>query len=448
MDAQESPVEDLPTFFLDTIPGEVLDYVLRFFSRIPAAKNWERHIPLGDLVALFRVNGHLGTLMKSRFTALCVSNTGDCISEKNEYHWEIPTQGMLSTDDINVARAYILAGGGQALRTLAIGLRMRREEKDDTDIVHDFADNCPNVTSLSIHDMGTAWVSRFGKQLKKLEFATFSASGISQYCTSLRELNLNLYSHSSNTGDDDLWEKVGDKLEKLTLKCVDRVLVDHLEKIQQLKSAYLYGMGENEVRDVANACRNASFHLRPVRDTPILPSLLILEHQLESIHVQYDSEVRDFDEFKKAWDGCVNLRQLHVKGCNVEDMKAVMSTPKIQLQELNLQMWHLKKRAVKEVLDICSNACDNIEEITYNGPHLPVDAFDKFLQKSDTSFRSIYLALNSEHEKTLDIIVPFVIANVSIELSLIGWVPENVLGKLIDYGVIARGAYGIPRYIE
>jgi len=422
MDAQESPVEDLPTFFLDTIPGEVLDYVLRFFSRIPAAKNWERHIPLGDLVALFRVNGHLGTLMKSRFTALCVSNTGDCISEKNEYHWEIPTQGMLSTDDINVARAYILAGGGQALRTLAIGLRMR-----------------------------TAWVSRFGKQLKKLEFATFSASGISQYCTSLRELNLNLYSHSSNTGDDDLWEKVGDKLEKLTLKCVDRVLVDHLEKIQKhcknLRHVDVFGTVHSAAQISKLLC-NASFHLRPVRDTPILPSLLILEHQLESIHVQYDSEVRDFDEFKKAWDGCVNLRQLHVKGCNVEDMKAVMSTPKIQLQELNLQMWHLKKRAVKEVLDICSNACDNIEEITYNGPHLPVDAFDKFLQKSDTSFRSIYLALNSEHEKTLDIIVPFVIANVSIELSLIGWVPENVLGKLIDYGVIARGAYGIPRYIE
>jgi len=44
---------------------------------------------------------------------------------------------------------------------------------------------------------------------------------------------LELISHSSNAGDDGLWEKVNEKLEKLTPKCVDIVPVDNLDKIQK-----------------------------------------------------------------------------------------------------------------------------------------------------------------------------------------------------------------------
>jgi len=113
MNAQESTEEIVPTFFLDAVPNELLDTVLRFFSRVPSVKKWESHILLADLI---------GTMMKSRFTALCVAQSGEAIIEKEDYHWELPTEGILTTTDINAARTYVSEGGGQALRTLIIAV--------------------------------------------------------------------------------------------------------------------------------------------------------------------------------------------------------------------------------------------------------------------------------------------------------------------------------------
>jgi len=482
MDAEEIIEPGLPTFFLDTLPKEVLDNVLRFFSRIPKAKNWERHILLQDLVALFRVIGQLGTLMKSRFTALCVSRTGACIPETHSYHWDPPTKGMLSTTDINVARAYILAGGGQALRTLAVGLHMYIEE-DGVCIVHDFAANCPNIVSLSVHERGQDWVSRFGKQLKKLQISTNSTQTISRCFSSLYELNLRL--RTTEEGDAAFWEHVGDKLEKLSLRCDSNLSVDHIAIIQKncrnirhldifgpvewseeiskllcsygekLESAYIYNLGEKELLNVVNSCKNCRFHLRPSHGRTLLPSLRILGHQLDGVHADYrnlDLKGRDYDEFRKAWDGCFNLRQLLVEDFTVEDMKAIMSTPKTHVEALNLRMWHLEKEAVKEMLDICSRGVTNVKKVAYSGREPAHDAFDMFIEKNKSSFRAISLntvADTYEYEKLLEVIQPFVGASVSIELCLLGMygdVRENVLRKVADCGVLVRESYGIPRY--
>lgn len=88
-------------------------------------------------------------------------------------------------------------------------------EKDGVDIVDDFAYNCPNVTSLSVYDdglawpsredeVGSAWVSRFGNKLTKIELNTETMHGIAKYCSSLGELNL--YVHDHENGDDGFWE--------------------------------------------------------------------------------------------------------------------------------------------------------------------------------------------------------------------------------------------------
>jgi len=44
-----------PAFFLDSCPKEILDNVLRFFSRLPEANDWFPHIPLESIVELYVV---------------------------------------------------------------------------------------------------------------------------------------------------------------------------------------------------------------------------------------------------------------------------------------------------------------------------------------------------------------------------------------------------------
>lgn len=46
-------------FFLDSFPKEVLNNVLRFFSRMRNANKWETHIDVQDLMELFAVRGEL-----------------------------------------------------------------------------------------------------------------------------------------------------------------------------------------------------------------------------------------------------------------------------------------------------------------------------------------------------------------------------------------------------
>ena len=70
---------------------------------------------------------------------------------------------MLWTEDLDVARSFVLAGGGQYLRTLIVGLSFDRE-KSGTQIADDFLCSCPHIKSLSVHASRGVFVSKFGYQ--------------------------------------------------------------------------------------------------------------------------------------------------------------------------------------------------------------------------------------------------------------------------------------------
>lgn len=91
-------------FCLDSFPKEVLDNVMHVFSRLPKAKNCDRHIPLVGLVPLFRVNGQVETMMKTRFTALCVSISGDCVTDTNIGHWKRLAEGFFRQQTKSTSR--------------------------------------------------------------------------------------------------------------------------------------------------------------------------------------------------------------------------------------------------------------------------------------------------------------------------------------------------------
>lgn len=69
-------------------------------------KEWERGIPLVDLIPLFHVNGQIGMAMKIRFTVISVCTSEYLRGKHNSFPRVRPSEGMLSSNDIKVAHDY------------------------------------------------------------------------------------------------------------------------------------------------------------------------------------------------------------------------------------------------------------------------------------------------------------------------------------------------------
>jgi len=108
--------------YFKTIPEEIFDNVLKFFSVSPGSLNWEKYIPLGDIAELYGVGGGLGTFVCSRFNGLCVSKTANCNGERRKYNWKRLDRNTLRTNDIKVARDFVMGAGGQYMRKIIIGI--------------------------------------------------------------------------------------------------------------------------------------------------------------------------------------------------------------------------------------------------------------------------------------------------------------------------------------
>jgi len=76
------------SFFFDGIPKEVIEIVLRYFSRIPNAKKWEIYIDVRILVDALGFSGGFGTYLKSRFHTLVLSRTRNCFSKRRVLGWK------------------------------------------------------------------------------------------------------------------------------------------------------------------------------------------------------------------------------------------------------------------------------------------------------------------------------------------------------------------------
>lgn len=69
---------------------------------------------------------------------LCISSSFDCADKKKAYKWNKREYPMLYANDLNVARRFVKAGGGQHLHPLIVGDGMYDENRDGSEIVDDF----------------------------------------------------------------------------------------------------------------------------------------------------------------------------------------------------------------------------------------------------------------------------------------------------------------------
>lgn len=88
---------------------------------------------------------------------LCVFRTKDC-TEENVFHgWKPGPEPYLWTDSINIARRFILAGGGACLQTLVIGNSWYKDNWEDPGLVDNVLKHCPNGSSLGISGETLMW---------------------------------------------------------------------------------------------------------------------------------------------------------------------------------------------------------------------------------------------------------------------------------------------------
>lgn len=506
LDAGTTDDNKIHTCFLDSFPKELMNNILRFFSRIPKAKDWESLTPLSSIIELYGVTGQLGKFMKPRFNSLCVSKSFDCQYETTLYRWEKRKCGMLWTNDFDVARRFVLAGGGNFLHTIIVGSGIYHEDMG-TDIVDEFLENCPNVKSLSIEDKKGVWVSRFGGQLEQLEIVTETPSAISKTSRNLRVLNMFLFG-GTTTHQTDLWEYIGKRLEYLTLCCIfnnqeeieiekimtycrnlRQIRINHLWKRNkeisnlltsygdQLEYCHAESMNEGELTSITSACKNVRFSATLLASNG-MDTLNILGSRLEVLNVTYRSFWLDylfcgesiyFGEWfvSNPWNKCVNIRTLKIDNCSIQHARTIMATPKVHLKILNISIAdRMQENEVKTMLDIFSKGTGGVEKLVYYGESFFGGAMDKFIARNQTTLREFHLSIGMVSAQKLDTLLPRFLKCPSLDVVTISGdfalanTPtmhrinilqqrrscQNILETLENRGVRCHGLVGNPSY--
>lgn len=465
-----------PSFLRDAIPREVLDNVLKFFSRLPRAKNWETHISLDSIVGLYGVIG-MGCFLKTRFRTLCVSDAIDCSRENKHFKWKRRRDGMLWTNKLDSARRFVSEGGGESLHTIIVGYGMYNDGQDSR-IAADIRHHCPNITSLSVHDPHQIWLPAFGEQLKSLEIleiATETPADVSRFCHNLRELTL--HANCDAIGYPEFWRKVGPTLEYLSLSFYN-MEVEEIGKIQaycrNIRHICIYGLGrynteisdvyasygdqlmycnvqnmcENDLRRITAACKNARFSVNINEDGALYPALAVLGHQLDHARVDFRGyDYGDYGDITNAWNGCSNVREVLFICCEVEDVSAFMAAPKTFLRILHTRC---PTRRVKTVVDIFSTGAHGLEELSFTGLTSSRGALDELVEKNKCTLSYVSMGIPNMLPEHMDLFAE--LPNlVELHCGLVihrRFFSEVLLKTLVNRGVQCLGSGWKPYYVE
>jgi len=415
---------DNAVLFFDRMPEEILNNVLRFFSRVPHSKKWEIYLGLPDILALFAVDGTLKSYMGTRFNTLCVSKTHGCFKENYYVEWKLRVGTHLWTNSTTHALAFVTAGGGKSLHTLIIGEGMYLKERLGNNLAHEFLRHCPNVVNLSIMEHGElSFVDKFGPNLKTLELMTNIPVQWSVGPSVLRELTLHTLSKQFST--TDFWRTIGGGLQKLIMLGnfpTDEDTIEEIGKIEQycrnldsiairgrngnvrgaisdllisygeqLLQATIDQMNEAQLRDIINACPCAHFHLVDNGSgAPLIHSLDLVGVRTEVITTRGFITEEDCTEWASAWGKCTNLKELYLRWCVVGNLPLIFSTPKFFLTTFELTLHcDTEPEEVKKALNVCATGTKCVERFIYSGPALSRDNTHKFLLANSASLSSI-----------------------------------------------------------
>lgn len=176
----------------------------------------------------------------------------------------------------------------------------------------------------------------------------------------------------------------------------------------QLEYCVVEDMNEGEITTIASACKNVRFSVRMYSHTDnISRTLKFLRSQLEKIEIEVevdDDESYDYNDFRKAWNECVNIRYLEFHNCNIEHAKAIMAIPKKNFTELHISPPHGMEEEVKKLLDIFAEGTVAVEDFEFYG-RLSVEAMEKFVARNGSSLQGFSFTQHNRDMK-MDTFLP------------------------------------------
>jgi len=326
---------------------------------------------------------------------------------------------------------------------------MYKRGRDGENLVDDFVNHCPNVTSLSIaEEEDTIWTNKFGNQLETLEVCAGAPVNFPVRVPDLRELNMN-----TSVGNSDVLSRIGKmKLHCPNLKSVSlrgrssedspaitRLLASYGERLEY---ALLYWLNDDQIRDVATACPNARFRVYGGHGFGLSHSCLnLIGPRLEGVRFDYTENV-EMDgflvEWRKAWNQCVNLRHLDFNPTKVEDVQAIISTPKNHLVSIALTSNDLFEREdVKKVMADLTNGTKCVEELMCFGSSYFIDELGGFIEKNRGSLRLISLGgtFSDGNKKLCELLQLFLQLTALEELYVDYDIPQDIQRSLHNNGV-------------
>jgi len=401
----------------------------------------------------------------------------------DETEWKDRTEPCLWTNDIAVAHAFVVAGGGANLHTLVISDGMYKRGRDGEDLVDDFWKHCPNVTSLSVaEEMDPIWRDKFGSQLEILEVYDEVPLSTPENAPVLRELNMSTYVGNFNT-----LRRVGESLQtliihgfdfdcadadfdyirlsdfdKIRLHCPNLKSVslkgeyeEHSNDIARLLASYgdrleyalLHCFNDDQIRDVTAACPNARFHLTGGIS---LSGLNLIGPRLEGVNHSSVVDLYmndDLGEWINAWNQCVNLRHLEFAPNRVEEFQAVFSSLKKHLVSIELKFGEsFKREDVKKAMVNLANGTKCVEKLNFYGPPCFIDEFDGFIRKNRATLRYIELGASSGtfsagNKRLEELLKSFLHLPALEELYVDYEIPQNILTSLRNKGVYCGREY-------
>ncbi len=418
--------------YLNCLPDNVLENVMRLMSASPRASAWAEQLADSDVCTVFSLGGEMERVARECFSLLgfgSVSRDLDPGCESKKFH---ACRLTISNKNISTAKLMNLASSSYTALAIRDPLSNLLEQPTHMD---EFLRKCPNVKDLDIYSDNTrVWLEKLGLRLERLEMRVLSPSichSVSRYCMQLRELHIGeAYNH--DVGLSDLWEKVGGTLEKLSVtfmfsaskeirkiqqhcrkirwlhipeeECVKPVLAECIVSYGgQLEYAFLEGMNQTQLKAIVTACPNAKFYMS-MKESCHGNSLELVGSRLRKV-VLFKYGVNDFCSLTKGWNACPNIEKvLLLKEVSLSYVRAMFIKPKPVLLELELLIaFAEEKSTVREIVDCIAEKTGSLRRFDLTIETLADGLFDKLVARNQSLQEFVCNALVYEDDGKCDV---------------------------------------------
>ncbi len=418
--------------YLDCLPDNVLENIIRLMSASPRAPAWAERLANSDVCTLFSLGGEMERVARECFRSLSFEamyrepHPGFESKKPHAHRLIISSTNMSTAKLMNLASPSYTALGVRDPLSNLLGQPAHLDE---------FLRKCPNVKRLDIYSESTcAWLEKLGPRLERLAMPISSPpiwQSISSFCTQLHELHIG-EAYNFAVCRSDLWEKVGGTLEKLSVTFVFyasteiRKIQQHCRKIrwlhipeeecanpalaecivsygEQLEYAFLAGMNQSQLEAIVAACPNAKFQMS-MEESCHGNSLQLVGSRLEKV-VLFKYGMNDFRSLANGWNACPNIEKvLLLKEVSLSYIRAMFTKPKPALLELELLIGVAEEiSTVREIVDCIAEKTGSLRRFDLTMEALADGLFDKLVARNQSLQEFVCTALECEEDRKCDL---------------------------------------------